>query len=189
MKLGVRVVARRYAHALLELVNRPPRAGSQSSPDEVARELAETRELLRTQRGLAQAVCDPLLRGAAREQLVEAVFTRAGASALLKRFLGLLAAHDRMGLLPLIEEAYRAALNAQRGVVEAEAVTAVLLADAQAQALRKALQALAGRSVELRPRVDPKVLGGVLVRMAGRSYDGTIRGRLHALKSRLVYGA
>mgnify|MGYP006782108445 CR=1 FL=1 len=53
----------------------------------------------------------------------------------------------------------------------------------------KALARLSGKDVELRSELDPKVIGGVLVRAAGKSYDGTVRGRLRALRSRLVHGA
>ena len=50
------------------------------------------------------------------------------------------------------------------------------------------LSRISGLGVDLMTRLDPKVLGGVLVKMAGKSYDGTVRGRLKAMKSRLVYG-
>jgi F0F1-type ATP synthase delta subunit len=43
--------------------------------------------------------------------------------------------------------------------------------------------------VEIETRLDPAVLGGVLVRVGGRSYDGTVRARLRALKERLASGA
>ena len=74
-------------------------------------------------------------------------------------------------------------------MVEAEAVTAVELHDAQRTALTEALRGVSGLSVDLRTRLDPKVLGGVLVKMAGKSYDGTVRGRLRAMKSRIAYGS
>ena len=96
--------------------------------------------------------------------------------------------NTRLDLLPEIEAAFRAAWNAERGVVEAEAVTAVALADAQKDAIAKVLGGISGLGVDLKTRLDPKVLGGVLVKMAGKSYDGTVRGRLKAMKSRLVYG-
>jgi F-type H+-transporting ATPase subunit delta len=73
-------------------------------------------------------------------------------------------------------------------VVEAEAVTAVALADDQKGAITKALAGISGLGVDLETRLDAKVLGGVLVKMAGKSYDGTVRGRLKAMKSRLVHG-
>ena len=66
--------------------------------------------------------------------------------------------------------------------MSAEAVSAVALPDPQRQALAAAL----GDAVELRTRVEPQVLGGLLVRVGGKTYDGTVRMRLDALRRRLA---
>ena len=185
MKATARAVARRYAHALLE-------AGAEPTPptaERLAQELHDSVYLLRDHPQLARLLSDPVIPTEAKKRTVETVWRAAGTSTLMLRFLLLLADHGRMGVLVEIEEAFRSAWNEQRGVVEAEVVSALPLSDAQTQALEKALQKVSGRAVDLRPRLDPKVLGGVLVRMTGKSYDGTVRGRLRALKNRLVYGA
>jgi F-type H+-transporting ATPase subunit delta len=62
----------------------------------------------------------------------------------------------------------------------------VELPPAQADALAAALAKVAGSEVELRPLVDPQVLGGLVVRMAGKTYDGSVRGRLAALREALL---
>jgi F-type H+-transporting ATPase subunit delta len=67
-------------------------------------------------------------------------------------------------------------------------VTAVELDEKQREALTQALAGVSGHDVDLRTRLDPRVIGGVLVRMAGKSYDGTVRGRLKAMRARLVHG-
>jgi len=70
-----------------------------------------------------------------------------------------------------------------------KAVSAVPLAEAQRAALAQALGSAVGRNVELEARVDPAVLGGVRVTVGGRTYDGTVRSRLAALRERLVSGS
>ena len=190
MKAASRPIARRYSRALLEAAKEPARGNDTRppSPEVLANELRESAALLEKTPELRQALEGPLLPAARKRGLVEAVWAKAGASPLLLRLLGLLAQNARLDLLPEIEVAFRAAWNAERGVVEAEAVTAVALADSQRDAIAKALSGISGLGVDLETRLDPKVLGGVLVKMAGKSYDGTVRGRLKALKSRLVYG-
>ena len=190
MKAAARSVARRYSRALLEAVSEPPREKDSRapSPEALANELRESALLLERAPELKQALFDPLLPAARKRALVEAVWAKAGASPLLLRLLSLLVQNTRLDLLPEIEAAFRSAWNAERGVVEAEAVTAVALADAQKDAIAKVLGGISGLGVDLKTRLDPKVLGGVLVKMAGKSYDGTVRGRLKAMKSRLVYG-
>ena len=91
-----------------------------------------------------------------------------------------------MELLPAIEESLGVLWNAQRGVMAAEAVSAVALDEAQTRAVAEALRKATGKDVELQTRTDPALLGGILVKMAGRTYDGTVRGRLRALRQRLV---
>ncbi len=190
MKAASRPVARRYSRALLDVARQPSAGNGKAAPsaEGLAEELRASAELLEKHEALRQALFDPRLGAVRKRQLVEAVWKKAGASPLLLRLLGLLLDNGRLDLLPEIERAFRAAWNAERGVVEAEAVTAVELDDAQRAALTRALRGVSGLGVDLQTRLDPKVLGGVLVRMAGKSYDGTVRGRLKALKSRLVYG-
>jgi F-type H+-transporting ATPase subunit delta len=96
--------------------------------------------------------------------------------------------HRRIGLLPQIEDAFGELWNARRGVVSAEAVGAVPLGEAETRALGRALEKASGHEVELRSRVDPDVLGGILVRMGGRTYDGTVRSQLKALRESLAHG-
>jgi len=191
MKAASRPVARRYARALLDVSEgkAPAKGEKPPTPETLARELRQSVDLLSAAPDLGRALADPLLPLARKRALVQAVWTKAQASPLLLRLLDLLVEQGRAELLPAVEEAFRHAWNARRGVVEAEAVSAVELAGPQLNALTKALAQVSGKEVDLRTALDPKVLGGVLVRMAGKNYDGTVRGQLKAMKSRLVHGA
>ena len=184
MKAATRPVARRYARALLDVTEEKRTVPGEALPsaETLAAELRDSLELLETSPELRRAFEDPLLPLARKRALVRAVWTKAKASPLLVRLLDLLVEHGRADLLPAVEEAFRHAWNARRGVVEAEAVTAQALEAAQRDALTKVLAKVSGKDVELRTELDPKVIGGVLVRMAGKSYDGTVRGRLRALR-------
>jgi F-type H+-transporting ATPase subunit delta len=117
--------------------------------------------------------------------VLAALADRAGASVLLRKLVEVLASRDRTALLPDIAEAYAELANAARGVVMAEAVSAVALPDAQAQALAVALGGPNGPA-ELRCRVDPELVGGLLVQVGGQTYDGTVRTHLATLRRRLA---
>jgi ATP synthase F1 delta subunit len=93
---------------------------------------------------------------------------------------------DRLDLLPMVAAAYAKLWNAHRGVVAAEAVSAVPLDEAQTRAVAQALGRATGREVDLSSRVDPRLLGGMLVKMEGRTYDGSVRARLLALRRTLA---
>jgi F-type H+-transporting ATPase subunit delta len=178
VKAGTAGAARRYARALLDV------ALAQKAGEDVRRGLREAARLLAEQAELRVVLEHPAVNPARKRAVVDEVWK--GEHALVRRLVSLLAERERIELLPVIERLYSRLWNAQRGVVEAEAWSAQPLADAHRQALAAALRALSGREVELTAAVAPEILGGLVVRMEGRVYDGSVRGRLRALRERLV---
>ncbi len=173
-------VARRYARALLEL------ALDKGDPAGFGRDLRLAADLWEAQAELQKVLAHPAVPAERKSAIAGAIFK--GAPDLLSRLLQLLIERQRTRLLPDIARAYATFWNARRNVVAAHAVTASLLAAEQADALAKALGRAVGKTVELENTVDATVLGGVLVEMEGRTFDGTVRGRLDRLRHRLVEG-
>ena len=167
----------------------PPRRGrAPGAPTPSSRSATSSgrsRRVLAGHPELGAALLHPGVGAEQKQRLLAALAERAGATELLRRLLDLLAARDRIALLPDVVEAYAGLANAARGVVSAEVVSAVPLPEEQKRALGAAL--LGGRctSVELRERVEPDLVGGLLVRSGGRTYDGSVRTRLAALRRRL----
>jgi F-type H+-transporting ATPase subunit delta len=176
-----RALARRYAKALLEV------AASAGAKDVLVLrdELASFVPLVDGHPELRRAVADPGLAAAEKRRLVGLVAERAGASSLVRQLVDLLAARDRLGLLQDVAEAYAQLANEAQGVVTARVESAVPLSAAQRQALEQALKGEA-KQVELRAEVDADLLGGLVVRAFGRTYDGSVRTRLGALRRRLA---
>jgi F-type H+-transporting ATPase subunit delta len=173
-----RALARRYARALVSVA-------AERSADEalvLRDDLRDFASLVERSSALRATLLAPTLRAELRRRIVQALAEQAKASALLQRLLLLLAERDRLAILPALAEAFAEQLNAERGVVSAEAVSALPLAAAQ----QKALAAALGRSAEVEARVDPSVLGGLLVRVGGKTYDGTVRSQLDAMRRRLA---
>jgi len=90
---------------------------------------------------------------------------------------------------PPVHAAHVDLWNAHRGIVAAEAVSATPLDHAEQGAIAAAARKIAGREVQLTTTIDPSLLGGVVLHMDGRTYDGSIRAQLRALKMRLAPGA
>ena len=179
MRPSERGAARRYARALLDV------AVQQGDPEAVRRELREATTLLAAQTELRSALLHPALPAERRTKLVDAVWG-GRATKLTARLMALLAERGRIGLLGAIEESFGALWNAHRGAVAAEAVSAVPLEVDQTRALVETLRGATGKEVELQSTTDPALLGGLVVKMAGRTYDGSVRGRLKAMRERLV---
>lgn len=183
MRAASRTQARHYARALLELAE--ARGG-----DEPLRLRGELRQLaaLVEEPGLRTAITHPAVDSESRRRALVAIVEGAGASELLVRLVDLIATRDHLSLLPSLAEVFGALVNAARGIVPAEATGAAALSKKQEQALVEALRVRAGGELELTTRVDPRVLGGLRVKMGGRTYDGTVRGHLAALRRSLASG-
>jgi F-type H+-transporting ATPase subunit delta len=100
---------------------------------------------------------------------------------LTRNFLGVLADNRRLGDLPGMIRAFAAIAAAQRGEVTAEVASAHPLSADQLSALQTRLKAREGRNIKLKTRVDPELLGGLVVTVGSRRIDSSIRTRLNTL--------
>ena len=79
-------------------------------------------------------------------------------------------------------EAYRERYAKAHDMAEAEVTTATPLSDAQRQALTARLEKMTGQRIRLKERVNPEVVGGVLLELNGKRYDNTVRQRLDNIR-------
>lgn len=178
MRGASRGVARRYARALLEVAEAEGRASA------LRAELEAAERALRDSRELRQALLHPALSADKKQAIVARVFH--AASPLVVRALELLATRGRLPLLPAVAEEYALALLKSAGIERAQIVTAAPLPAPDLERVKRALESALGTGVEMQASLDPELLGGVLVKIGGRHFDGTLRGRLGALKARLA---
>ena len=170
--------ARRYARALLDVALEKGDSGLRQDLDDLGRlyvEHAELRTLLlhpTVPTEKKTGVIAALLRAA--PPTCGSAWSRCSWAGPHRA-----AAPDRQGVRPL--------WNTRKGIVEAEAVSARELDETEAQAISAAAaRAMGGKQIELRRRVDPGLVGGLLLRMEGRIYDGSVRARLRALREQLA---
>ncbi len=168
-------LAGRYASALFELASEAGTVTAvESDLDTIDAALAESAEL----RALT---ANPLIGRKVQASAMDAVAAFLGTSELMKRFIGTLAHNGRLSRLPEIIRAFRTIAAAQRGEVTAEVASAHALTDGQIEQLKQRLTAREGRTVKLATRVDPELLGGLVVTIGSKRIDGSIRTRLNSL--------
>lgn len=98
----------------------------------------------------------------------------------------LLIAKGRLGIIGDIVDEYQRLLDGYHGIERAEVVTAVSLDEEDRQKLAKELSAVFGKKVVLETKVNPEVIGGVVVRVDWKLLDGSVRSKLAALKRELA---
>jgi F-type H+-transporting ATPase subunit delta len=169
-------LASRYATALFEL------ADEQGALDAVAGDLATVEAMLGESAALREAMRSPVVSRKSQAAAVTAIAERAGLGSQTRNFLGVLAGNRRLFALPGIIRAFQAMLATRRGEVTAEVTSAVPLDEAQVAALRQSVSRYAGKAVQLRTEVDPRLLGGLVVRIGSRMVDASLRTKLQQLE-------
>ena len=101
-------------------------------------------------------------------------------------FLKILCEKGTLRELSGCARAYRIRYNEAHGILEATATTAIAMTPAQEQSLHTRLEALTGKTIDLKTKVDPKVLGGIRLDIEGTELDGTVQNRLAALRKNIA---
>lgn len=169
-------VAERYATALYEL------AHDARQLDEVAGDLAKLKQLIAGSADLQRLISSPLIPRTEQAKAMAAIVAQAGVSDLTRRFVGMVARNRRLFSLPSIVSAFHAMLAERRGETTAEVTSAKALSAAQVEAIGNALRGTAGRKVQVDVKVDPKLLGGLKVKVGSRLIDASLATKLQRLQ-------
>ncbi|NNG05507.1 MAG: F0F1 ATP synthase subunit delta [Inquilinus sp.] len=169
-------LASRYATALFEL------ADEAKALDAVAGDLKGLKGLIGESADLRRLVFTPVLGRAEQGRAIAAVLEKAGAGALTRQFIGVVAGNRRLFALPAMIDAYLAELARRRGEVTAEVTAATALSDAQTAALVDGLKKAIGAKVSVDVTVDPSLLGGMIVKVGSRMVDSSLRTKLSKLQ-------
>lgn len=166
----------RYAGALFEL------AGDQGKVEQVESDLAVFQSLLDESLELRRLVASPVFSSDEQSRALMALSNKAGLSDLTANFLRVVARNRRLFALTQMIKAFKALAANSRGEVTAEITTAQELTDAQIAQLKETLKASVGKNVMLDARVDPSILGGLIVKIGSRMVDSSLRTRLTAIR-------
>lgn len=169
-------LAGRYATALYEL------ADEQKLLDQVAGDLANLKRMLADNADLQRLIASPLVPRDQQAKAVLALVEKMGLSDLTRRFIGTVARNRRLFSLPQIIDAYDTLLAEHRGEVTATVTSAKALSAPQAESVNAALRAAVGRKVAILLHVDPKLLGGLKVKVGSRLIDASLASKLQRLQ-------
>ena len=175
-------LAKRYAKALADV------AAVSGDLETVREELRGFADVLRGHRELSRFLANPSVLRRDKLKAFEGVVGRISLRPLTVTFLRVLLTADRLGALESIVRAYETLVDERLGRVKAEVTTAVSLDGEQQERLRQRLEQVAGKQVYLEVQQDPKILGGLVTRIGGTVYDGSLRAQLARLREQMVRG-
>jgi F-type H+-transporting ATPase subunit delta len=169
-------MAGRYATALFDL------ARDSNAIDAVQADLERFNTLLAESPDLTRLVRSPVFSAAERLQALSAVLERAGIGGLAAKFLKLVTANRRLFAVRDMVKAYRELVAEHKGEATAEVTVAERLKDEHVAALRSALKTVSGKDIDLDIRIDPAIIGGLVVKLGSRMVDTSLRTRLNAIR-------
>jgi len=171
-------LAGRYAGALYAL------AEESGKIDAVVKDMNGVAELVSANQDMRMLVESPAITWAEQTKAVTAVLEKGGADALTVKFVGTVASNGRLHALSRIISAFLAEHARRRGEVSAEVISAVEMEDARRARVEQAVSKLAGSDkLSLSMRVDPSLIGGLVVRIGSRMIDTSIRTKLNRLET------
>ncbi|MDQ0565687.1 F0F1 ATP synthase subunit delta [Erythrobacter citreus] len=168
-------LAGRYASALFDL------ASENGTVTAVESDLGQLETALAESSELAAVTTNPKVGRSDARKALWGVSAILGVTELTQNFLGVLAQNRRLAELPKVIRAFRSIAAAQRGEVTAEVTSAHALTDTQLADLKARLTAREGRTVKLSTKVEPDLLGGLVVTIGSKRIDASIRTRLNSL--------
>lgn len=179
------VIARRYARALAE------QARDDGDVEAVGRDLKLLADATdeKSDGGVSEFrnfLGSPVVPAADKLAMAQKVAGEAGVGKTASDFLSLLIQRGRVDLLSRISKAYTEMAGDMIGVLTAVVHTARPLSDDQSARLAAALKTAMGKEVRLHQSVEPGLLAGAKVTVEGRTFDGSVLGRLESLRHRLA---
>jgi F-type H+-transporting ATPase subunit delta len=169
-------MAGRYATALFEL------ARETNAIDAVKADLERFDTLVAENPDLNRLVRSPVFSAAEQLQALSAVLDRVGIGGLAAKFLKLVTMNRRLFAARDMVRGYRELVALHKGEATAEVTVAERLKDDHIAALKSALKAVSGKDVDLAIKIDPAIIGGLVVKLGSRMVDTSLRTKLNAIR-------
>jgi len=169
-------MAGRYASALFEL------ASEERAIDQVKADLDRFDALIGDSSDLRRLVRSPAFTAEAQSRALAAVLEKAGIAGLAGRFLQVVSSNRRLFAVQDMIKGFRALVAQHKGEVSAEVTLAERPSDQHLDAIKSALNTITKKDVQVDVKVDPSIIGGLIVKLGSRMVDSSLRTKLNSIK-------
>jgi F-type H+-transporting ATPase subunit delta len=176
------VVATRYARALVDVVAAP---NSGIEPPVALEQLRSVVKLIKESQILQTALASPAVPPSRKRAVMRRLLEPGGIHEKVRNFVYVVTDHRRVHEFGSMVEAFELLLDQRLGLVSAEIQSAHALTDGQRVALEAQVSRLCGKKAKLKFSTDPALIAGVVARVGSTVYDGSVRGQLQRLRTRL----
>jgi len=170
-------MAGRYATALFEL------ALENKVVDAVKKDLDQFDALVADSADLNRLVRSPVFDADEQLKALSAILAKAGIGGLAANFLRVITTNRRLFAVRDMIRGYRALVARHKGEVMAQVTVAEKLSDTHLDTLKSALKSVtSGKDIDLDVRIDPAIIGGLIVKVGSRMVDSSLRTKLNSIK-------
>jgi F-type H+-transporting ATPase subunit delta len=169
-------VSGRYATALFDL------ARDEKSVDAVKADLDRFDAMLADSADLKRLVRSPVFSSDAQSRALAAILDKAGISGIAANFLRVLTKNRRLFAVADVIRAFRALVAKFKREATADVTVAEALSEKNLDALKTALKTVSGKHVALNVKIDPSIIGGLVVKLGSRMVDSSLRTKLNSIK-------
>ena len=173
---GATGLAGRYAAALFDL------AEAEKLLDQAAEDLGTLGDMIGESDDLRRLIRSPVISREDQNRAIGTIMERAGICDLIRRFVGVVTQNRRLFALPDMILAYVNILARHRGEATAEVVSAKALTEKQFTDIGDSLKKAIGSKITVDAKVDPDLLGGLVVKVGSRMVDSSLRTKLQQLR-------
>ena len=178
--MTTRASAARYARALFDV------ALKETSVEQAGHDLSIVGDLFQQHPDLQRVLTTPAVPAGRKKAVLEELLPRLNLSSPVAKLLVLLAERDRLVLLPDMIEVYRERLMEHQQVISAEVTSAAPLAPERVAQMQERLAKATGRKVTMTTKVDPTLIGGIVTRIGGTVYDGSLATQITRFRDRML---
>lgn len=175
------VITSRYARAFADIV-----FDLKLAPASVLEQLYDIVSVVKSNQVLQRIWENPSVPAVQKRALLDAIVARENVSKPARNFLAVLIDHRRIEQLPEIVREVESELDTRQGFAEADVTSARELSAIEKGALEGKIATMTGKKVRAHYAIDPRILGGAIVRLGSTVYDGSIKGQLHRMKEQLA---
>lgn len=173
-------MAGRYAQALYAL------AVETNATAQIAADLKQFAQLITDNSDLQAFIKSPAFSADVQLRIIDAILQKAAISGTTAHFIKLVASKRRLFAIEDMIRGYNALLDAANGVRHAQVTLAREATDEQLALLQKTLtQVSGGKSVNIAVKIDPSIIGGIIVKLGSRMVDGSLKTKLNSIRTRM----
>ena len=176
----IRIIAKRYANALVQL------AEKQNAVDKTKADLAALTSAVDALPALQKLFASPVFTPENKTAVIQELADRLGMQPATKRFLEHLAETGRIRYVREMNEAFLEILAERTNRAMARLTTAAAISPADLAEIKKKLEALTGKQVDIDAKIDASLIGGAKAQIGSTVYDGSIKNQLTKMRNQLM---